>query len=72
VKRLSTVLICVGVVLIAFSGWQLYRAGIDPQSLVEVRWENPGQAIFGQETPAPIRVTNRSSSPARIVGLNHC
>ena len=71
-KRLSTVLMCVGLVLIAFSGWQLYRAGIDPQSLVEVQWENAGQAIVGQETPAPIQVTNYSSSPARVVGLNHC
>ncbi len=71
-RILSSVLLSLGVLLIAYSGWQLYRSGIDPQTLVKIQWESPGQAIVGQETPAPMLVTNRSSSPARIVGLNHC
>lgn len=71
-KKLSTVLMCVGVALIAYSGWQVYHAGIDPQTLVEIDWPTPATATVGEETAAPIMLTNRSWNTARIVGLNHC
>jgi hypothetical protein len=72
VKKLSSLLMCVGVVLIAYSGWQVYQAGIDPQTLVEIEWPTPATATVGEETAAPILLTNRSWSTARVVGLNHC
>lgn len=71
-RMLSSVLMCVGLVLIAYSGWQAYHAGVDPQTLVNIEWATPEMATVGEETRAPIFLTNRSWNTARIVGLNHC
>jgi hypothetical protein len=71
-RLLSPVLIGVGLFLIAYSAWHVYRAGIDPKTLVEIQWLTPKLATVGQETPAPILFANRSGNAARIVGLNHC
>ncbi|MBL8891449.1 MAG: hypothetical protein JNL67_15830 [Planctomycetaceae bacterium] len=71
-KILSSGLLLVGLGLIAFSGWQMYQSTRDVQTLVEIQWPIPELATVGEDTRAPITLTNNSSSPARIVGLNHC
>jgi hypothetical protein len=71
-KKLSSLLLLIGVALIAVSGWQLYQSNRDTQALVEIQWLTPELATVGQETPAPMLFTNRSGNAARIVGLNHC